>query len=138
MEAGPGTPDAARALSSHAAANRRRWDEQSDEYQTRHGGQLAESGGLAGGGGQLPESRLRALGEVAGGDVLEFGCGAAQWSIALHQRGARVTGLDNSARQLEHARRLMAGAGVEFPLVHASAEATGLPAQSFDVVFCDH
>ena len=41
-------------------------------------------------------------------------------------------------RQLEHARRLMAEAGVDFPLVHASAEAVPLPAASFDVVFCDH
>jgi SAM-dependent methyltransferase len=31
----------------------------------------------------------------------------------------------------------MGEAGVEFPLVHASAEATGLPGASFDVVFCD-
>jgi SAM-dependent methyltransferase len=32
----------------------------------------------------------------------------------------------------------MADAGVEFPLVHASAEAVPLPDASFDVVFCDH
>jgi SAM-dependent methyltransferase len=138
MDARTGTSDADRALSSDASANRRRWDEQSDEYQARHGGQLAASGGLAWGVWQLPESRLQVLGDVAGRDVLEFGCGAAQWSIALHRRGAHVTGLDNAARQLEHARLLMAEAGVEFPLVHASAEATGLPPQSFDVIFCDH
>ena len=48
-----------------------------------------------------------------------------------------MTGLDNSSRQLEHARTAMERAGVEFPLVHASAEATGLPEESFDVVFCD-
>jgi SAM-dependent methyltransferase len=124
-------------LTEHAAINRRRWDELSDSYQERHGEQLARSGGTAWGVWQLPESDLRALGDVAGRDVLEFGCGAAQWSIALHAQGARVTGLDNSARQLEHARRLMAEAGVEFPLVHASAEATGLPDESFDLVFCD-
>ncbi len=86
---------------------------------------------------QIPESRLNVLGEVAGRDMLELGCGAAQWSIALHALGARVTGLDNSARQLQHARELMAQAAVEFPLVHASAEATGLPGGGFDVVFCD-
>jgi ubiquinone/menaquinone biosynthesis C-methylase UbiE len=32
----------------------------------------------------------------------------------------------------------MAAAGVEFPLVHASAEAVPLPDASFDIVFCDH
>lgn len=124
-------------LTEHAARNRRIWDEQSDAYQERHGRQLAESGGTAWGVWQIPESELQVLGDVAGLDVLEFGCGAAQWSIALSRQGARVTGLDNSARQLEHARRLMEQAGVDFPLVHASAEATGLPDQSFDVVFCD-
>ena len=39
---------------------------------------------------QLPESELRVLGDVSGRDVLEFGCGAAQWSIALAAQGARV------------------------------------------------
>ena len=53
---------------------------------------------------QLPESELRVLGDVAGKDVLELGCGAAQWSILLAGQGARVVGLDNSERQLEHAR----------------------------------
>ena len=32
----------------------------------------------------------------------------------------------------------MAEAGVDFPLVHASAEAVPLPDATFDVVFCDH
>ena len=32
----------------------------------------------------------------------------------------------------------MAEAGVEFPLIHASAEAVPLPDASFDIVFCDH
>ena len=49
-----------------------------------------------------------------------------------------MTGLDNSARQLEHAREAMATAGVEFPLVHSPAESIPLPAASVDVVFCDH
>ena len=118
--------------------NRERWNEQSDEYQRRHGAQLEGSGGLAWGVWQLPESSLRVLGEVAGRDVLELGCGAAQWSIALHRLGARVTGIDLSERQLAHARRLMEQADVSFPLVHAGAEAMPLGDASFDIVFCDH
>jgi ubiquinone/menaquinone biosynthesis C-methylase UbiE len=86
----------------------------------------------------IPERELRVLGDVHGKDVLELGCGAARWSIALAALCARPVGLDNSARQLEHARRLMTGAGVDFPLLHASAEAVPLPDASFDVVFCDH
>ena len=52
--------------------------------------------------------------------------------------GARPVGLDLSDRQLEHARRLMAEAGLDFPLLHASAEAVRCPTRSFDIVFCDH
>jgi SAM-dependent methyltransferase len=130
----PGLP----GLTDHAARNRESWDAYSDEYQARHGGQLAESGGLAWGTSQIPEAELRILGDVAGEDILELGCGAAQWSIALAQRGARPVGLDLSERQLEHARRLMAEAGVDFPLIHGSAESVPLPDAGFDIVFCDH
>jgi SAM-dependent methyltransferase len=125
-------------LTEHEARNRASWDAYSDEYQAKHGGQLAASGGLAWGTAQIPESELQVLGDVAGKDILELGCGAAQWSIALAQRGARPVGLDLSERQLEHARRLMAEAGVDFPLVHGSAESVPLPDASFDIVFCDH
>lgn len=124
-------------LTAHAARNRAAWNASSDEYQERHGGQLADSGGLAWGTAQIPETELHVLGDVAGLDILELGCGAAQWSIALAQRGARPVGLDLSERQLEHARTLMAEAGVRVPLIHASAEAVPLPDASFDIVFCD-
>ena len=125
-------------LSSYATRNRQTWDEQSAKYQATHGAQLASSGGMAWGVWQLPESELQVLGDVREKDLLELGCGAAQWSIALQAIGARVTGLDNSSVQLEHARVLMAQAGADFPLVHASAEATPFGDASFDIVFCDH
>jgi ubiquinone/menaquinone biosynthesis C-methylase UbiE len=86
---------------------------------------------------RIPEAELHILGEVAGKDVLELGCGAARWSIALSERGARPVGLDFSARQLQHARRLMQEARVVFPLIEASAENVPLPDASFDIVFCD-
>jgi SAM-dependent methyltransferase len=128
---------AAPSETQHALHNREMWNQRSDEYQAAHGPQLAASGGLAWGVWQLPEADLKVLGDVRGKDVLELGCGAAQWSIALHRLGARVTALDFSERQLEHARRLMSEAEVDFPLVHASAEATPFAAESFDIVFCD-
>jgi SAM-dependent methyltransferase len=117
--------------------NRAAWDRLSEEYQERHRefiGQPEPRWGMW----QLPESELGVLGDVAGKDVLELGCGAAQWSILLARQGARVVGLDNSERQLEHARSLMEAAGIGFPLVHASAEEVPLPDASLDVVFCDH
>jgi SAM-dependent methyltransferase len=123
--------------SEDALRNRAFWDRTSDEYQERHRDFIRRPEprwGLW----QIPDSELGVLGDVEGKDVLELGCGAAQWSILLAQSGARVVGLDYSERQLEHARRLMAEAGVDFPLVHASAEAVPLADASFDVVFCDH
>ena len=124
------TPDAER--------NRQEWDSDSDRYQAQHGGDLAGERAAAWGVWRLPEAELQVLGDVAGRDVLELGCGAAQWSIVLAQRGARATGLDQSARQLAHARELVARAGVAVELVQASAEAVPRPDASFDVVFCDH
>ncbi len=131
-------PLAAESLSAHARRNRQSWNETADAYQQEHGTFLEASGGLAWGVWQIPEAELQILGDVRGKDMLELGCGAAQWSIALAKAGARPVGLDLSDRQLEHARTLMAQAGIEFPLVHASAEAVPLPDASFDIVFCDY
>jgi SAM-dependent methyltransferase len=125
-------------LSEHAARNQADWNARADQYQAEHGTYLAEHGGLTWSGWNLPEADLQVLGDVTELDVLEFGSGAAQWSIGLARKGVRVTAMDLSERQLEHARRAMAAAGVDFPLLHASAEAVPLPDESFDVVFCDH
>ena len=106
--------------SSDASRNRAFWDQASDEYHQRHGEFITRTE-PAWGVWQLPESDLRVLGDVAGKDVLELGCGAAHWSILLARRGARVVGLDNSPRQLERAREALAAAGLEFQLVQAQA-----------------
>jgi SAM-dependent methyltransferase len=121
----------------HVKKNRRFWDATSREYQEQHGARLrrtAESWGVW----RIPESRLRALGEVRGKDVLELGCGAAQWSLALARRGARAVGVDFSEAQLGHARRAVAGAGSPVALVQGSAEELPFGDESFDVLFCDH
>src|ERR1700736_699806 len=97
---------AAMALTEHARMNRAHWDAETDDSETHHGETLARAP-LACGVWSILGSELRVLGDVRGKDVLELGCGAAQWSIALAKRGARCVGLDNSARQLEHARRAM-------------------------------
>ncbi|MEO8468114.1 MAG: class I SAM-dependent methyltransferase [Chloroflexota bacterium] len=125
-------------LTEHERRNQTSWDVGSDDYQARHGPQLAASRGMAWGTWQVQESELNILGDVDGRDILELGCGAAQWSIGLALAGARPVGLDLSTRQLEHGRRLQSEAGVSFPLLHASAESVPLPDASFDIVFCDH
>lgn len=124
-------------LTDHARKNKALWEKTSDSYDELHADSLAGQKALSWGLWRIPEDELQMLGDVAGKDVLEFGCGAARWSIALTQLGARPVGLDLSSQQLKHARRLMAEAGVNFPLIEASAEAVPLPDASFDLVFCD-
>lgn len=85
----------------------------------------------------MPERKLRLLGPIRGKRVLELGCGAARWSIALAHRGARPTGLDLSTVQLARARDLQRAARVRFPLVRGSAEGLPFRDATFDLVFSD-
>lgn len=122
---------------SSVRKNRKYWDAIADEYQALHGRRLSPAR-PAWGVWRIPEGRLQVLGDPGGRDLLELGCGAAQWSIALARSGGRPVGLDSSEQQLDHARRLVRRAGVRVPLVHASAEDVPLADAAFDVVFCDH
>jgi ubiquinone/menaquinone biosynthesis C-methylase UbiE len=97
------------------------------------GGSHATSWGLF----RIPESKLRLLGPVRGQRVLEVGCGAARWTLALARQGARATGIDLSGKQLEKARELQAKSRVRFPLVRGSIERLPFRASWFDLVFCD-
>ena len=124
--------------SRHVRRNRADWDGYSDEYQRAHAPQLNRFDVPRWGTYGISEEKLNVLGDLTGKDVLEFGCGAAQWSIILARMGARPVGLDLSIRQLEHARALMRRAHVNFPLVNASGEQLPFADGSFDVVFCDH
>ncbi len=116
--------------------NRKFWDQQAHDYQELHQEQLR--GGLEWGVWSIPESRVQALGDVAGKDVLEYGCGAAQWSLALARLGARATGIDLSHEQLEFARASAQELGIDVELVCGNAEETPFDDASFDIVFCDH
>jgi SAM-dependent methyltransferase len=87
----------------------------------------------------VPESALRALpDDLVGRDVIELGCGTAYISAWLARRGARVTGIDNSAEQLKTARALQVEHGLEFPLIHGNAESVPLPDASFDLAISEY
>jgi SAM-dependent methyltransferase len=126
---------------AHVRVNRRLWNEDADDYQRRNAPQIrsqAFTGHLSWGLWNIPESELGVLGEIAGKDILEFGCGGAQWSTALARNGARPVGFDLSERQLAHALRLREETGISIPLVQADAERTPFRDASFDVVFADY
>lgn len=124
-------------MSDYLQGNRAGWDAESDAYQQRHAESL-DTQPDAWGVWRIPESELRVLGDVSGKDILELGCGAAQWSAWLAAHGARPIGLDMSGRQLVHATRYLAEKGVAVPLTQASATRTPFADGSFDIVFCDH
>ena len=116
-------------------ANRRDWDAYADEYQATHGGFLRDTGFVWGPEG-LDEDDAGVLGDVTGRDVLEVGSGAGQCSRWVRVHGGRAFGLDLSARQLQHSRRLDEATGLAVPSVRGTATALPFADGSFDVVFC--
>jgi SAM-dependent methyltransferase len=87
---------------------------------------------------QVPERDVGALGDVAGLDVVELGCGTAYLSAWLARAGARPVGVDLTPAQLETARRCQRDFGLAFPLVEASAENVPLPDDSFDLAVSEY
>jgi SAM-dependent methyltransferase len=87
----------------------------------------------------VPEDELGSpLGDVAGLDVVELGCGTAYFSAWLAKRGARPVGVDPTPAQLATARRMQAETGIEFPLLEAAAESVPLPDASFDLALSEY
>ncbi len=124
-------------LSEHAARNRAEWNVWAAEYVEagrRHWADDTITWGIT----SVPETEARVLPELEGCDVLEAGCGTAYVSALLARRGARVTGIDVSEEQLATARRFQQEFGLEFPLVHGSAEALPFADESFDLVVSEY
>jgi len=117
------------------SANGPDWDRYADEYQSTHGAFLGDVGFVWGPEGHT-EADVRALGDVAGRDVLEVGSGAGQCSRWVRAQGGRAVGLDLSHRQLQHSRRLDEATGLAVPSVRGTATHLPFADGSFDVVFC--
>ncbi len=85
------------------------------------------------------EAELRLLGDLKGRRVLELGCGAGQCSIAFARAGATAIGIDSSAAQIEHGRRLAEAAEVRVELRRGDmADLAFLRADSIDVAFSSY
>ncbi len=96
------------------------------------------SSGIAWGLFQHREEDLDLLGDVAGLDVVEIGCGSAYLAAALHRAGARPVAVDLSPAQLATARRNQLVHDVSFPLVEANGEQLPLRCRSFDLVVSEY
>jgi SAM-dependent methyltransferase len=121
-----------------AARNRDVWTKANADYTDDEARRKWAADEISWGVWGVPELELRILGDVAGLDVVELGCGTAYFSAWLAKRGARPVGVDVTPAQLETARRAMREAGIDFPLVEADAASTGLPAESADLVLSEY
>jgi SAM-dependent methyltransferase len=121
----------------HALRNRAYWDVTAADYVEpgrRAWASTAPYWGIWG----VPEGQLNVLPGVAGLDAIELGCGTGYVSAWLARRGARPIGIDNSPAQLATAVSLQREFGLEFPLVHGTAEATPFPDASFDLAISEY
>jgi ubiquinone/menaquinone biosynthesis C-methylase UbiE len=129
-----------RSPPSPVRINREYWERASDEYDRRYASVLSGRSATAWGLWRIPESRLTLLGATRGRTILEVGCGAGRWSIALAASGARAVGLDFSRSQLAKARRLSRRARrarEAAAFVRGDAERLPFRRASFDTVFAD-
>jgi SAM-dependent methyltransferase len=120
------------------AANVAAWTETNAQYTDEAAAAAWATAEIGWGMFQVPEADLDVLGDVAGLDVVELGCGTAFLSAWLARRGARPVGVDPTPAQLATAQRLMGETGIEFPLVQAAGEAVPLPDASFDLALSEH
>jgi SAM-dependent methyltransferase len=125
-------------LGPDALTNRSVWTRRNAEWLDQQACRGWGAGEIGWGVFGVPESEVAVLGDVAGLDVVELGCGTAYFSAWLAKRGARPVGVDITPAQLDSARRCMAETGIEFPLVEASAEDAPLPDESFDLALSEH
>jgi SAM-dependent methyltransferase len=125
-------------LPPHVLRNRAVWDAWASDYAGPGEAAWARTHPTWGIWG-VPESDLSLLPEdLAGKDAIELGCGTAYVSAWIARRGARVVGIDNSEAQLVTARRMQHRHGLEFPLLHGSAEEVPLPDASFDFAISEY
>jgi SAM-dependent methyltransferase len=131
-------PQAPDELPEHVRLNRAVWDRWAAEY-AAYGERAWAAAEPTWGLWDVPEADLCLLPEdLVGKDVIELGCGTAYVSAWMARRGARVVAIDNSAAQLATASRLQQQHGLQFPLLHGSAEAVPCADASFDFAISEY
>jgi len=74
------------------------------------------------------------LGDIAGKELLDFGCGMGEESIYLAKLGARVTGIDISEVGVASLRKRAAHNGLDVRAFEMRADPTSFADNTFDVV----
>jgi SAM-dependent methyltransferase len=125
-------------LPDSVARNIAEWTKSNADYTDRSAAEAWARDEIDWGVFGVPESSIGAIGDVAGLDVVELGCGTAYFSARLAKLGARPVGVDPTPAQLVTARRMQAETGIAFPLVEAAAESVPLPDASFDLALSEY
>jgi SAM-dependent methyltransferase len=126
------------SVGDYVALNREVWTQSNAEFTDAQAFRVWADDEITWGIFNVPESRLGALGDVAGLDVVELGCGTAYFSAWLARAGARPVGVDVTPAQLGTARRCQEQFGVTFPLIEADAQDVPLPDAGFDLVVSEY
>ncbi|MBP8597884.1 MAG: class I SAM-dependent methyltransferase [Selenomonas sp.] len=66
--------------------------------------------------------------------ILDIGTGTGFFAILLAELGHELTGIDRSAKMIDHARKNAAAYGLSATFLTMDAEQPDFPAQSFDVI----
>jgi SAM-dependent methyltransferase len=125
-------------LTDYLERNRAVWTKANEEYTDARAREAWAAEEITWGMFGPSDSELGVLGDVAGKEVIELGCGTAYFGAWLARRGARVTGIDITPAQLDTARRMSRETGIPMNLIEASAEEVPLPDESFDLALSEY
>ncbi len=123
---------------SHVTSNRDYWDGMADDWIAAGERSWASAKPFWGIWG-LPEEGINLLPkDMSGMSAIELGCGTGYVSGWMARRGATVTGIDNSSKQLETAARLAKEHNTDLDLIHGNAETVPLQDGTFDFALSEY
>ena len=122
----------------HVTINRDVWDADAANW-VKMGEQHWQMSTPIWGNWAAPEEDLQMLpDDMTGMDAVELGCGTGYVAAWMWRRGARVTAIDVSEKQLATARRLAGERGADITFIEGNAEDTGLPDGAFDFAISEY
>ena len=125
-------------LPEHVAANREYWDGVADQW-VESGEKSWERAEPVWGQWGIPDSDFSLLPtDMAGMRAIELGCGTGYIAAWMTRRGAKVTAVDNSERQLATARRLAQEHEISIEFIHGNAETVDKPDGSYDFAVSEY
>jgi len=122
----------------HVGINRTTWDADAPNW-VEPGGRFWAAREASWGVWNIPEATVGLMpADMTGLAAIELGCGTGYVSAWMTRRGATVTAIDNSERQLETARRLAAEHGLQITWLHGNAEQVPRPDCSYDFAISEY